>query len=144
MAIPNFENQVSAEQIFAGAPSSSQASSSAATREPVSQDHTNDSDMAATTAAAWASWRQIRESGTPESGALMIASSETAQHKSEESSSALPGSAAMAVAAGAETAPDDSISESDSEGIANIVDSVLADLRPKIFEEISRKMGKKK
>ena len=34
--------------------------------------------------------------------------------------------------------------ESDADGIASIVDSVLADLRPKIFEEITRKMGKKK
>jgi hypothetical protein len=51
----------------------------------------------------------------------------------------------MAVAAGAEKHPDESSasSESDAEGIASIVDSVLADLRPKIFEEISRKMGKK-
>jgi hypothetical protein len=52
----------------------------------------------------------------------------------------------MAVAAGAEKAPEESsaASPSDSEGIASIVDSVLADMRPKIFEEISRKMGKKK
>jgi hypothetical protein len=51
----------------------------------------------------------------------------------------------MAVAAGAEKLPEDaSPSESNPEDIANIVDSVLADLRPKIFEEISRKMGKKK
>jgi hypothetical protein len=52
----------------------------------------------------------------------------------------------MAVAAGAEKHPEESspASESDSEGIASIVDSVLADLRPRIFEEISRKMGKKK
>ena len=50
----------------------------------------------------------------------------------------------MAVAAGAEKRPDESSAASDSEGIASIVDSVLADLRPKIFEEISRKMGKKK
>jgi hypothetical protein len=28
--------------------------------------------------------------------------------------------------------------------IASIVDSMLADLRPKIVEEISRKLGKKK
>jgi hypothetical protein len=52
----------------------------------------------------------------------------------------------MAVAAGAEHNPEGASagSESDSEGIANIVDSVLADLRPKIVEEISRKLGKKK
>ena len=53
---------------------------------------------------------------------------------------------AMAVAAGAEKSPAEASTDSasDPEGIASIVDSVLADLRPKIFEEISRKMGKKK
>jgi hypothetical protein len=52
----------------------------------------------------------------------------------------------MAVAAGAERAPEEASSEpeSDSAEIASIVDSVLANLRPKIVEEISRKMGKKK
>jgi len=50
----------------------------------------------------------------------------------------------MAVAAGAEKTPESAASESDPAAIASIVDSVLADLRPKIFEEISRKMGKKK
>ncbi len=88
-----------------------------------------ESDEAANTAAAWASWRRIRESGE---------SKESAMQKSKEE--------AMAVAAGAEKSPGEGSAEaeSDPEAIANIVDSVLADLRPKIFEEISRKMGKKK
>jgi hypothetical protein len=50
----------------------------------------------------------------------------------------------MAVAAGAEKTPKVEEADSDPAAIASIVDSVLADLRPKIFEEISRKMGKKK
>jgi hypothetical protein len=49
----------------------------------------------------------------------------------------------MAVAAGAEKAPEGAHG-AESDDIAGIVDSVLADLRPKIVEEISRKMGKKK
>jgi CheY-like chemotaxis protein len=54
--------------------------------------------------------------------------------------------AAMAVAAGAEKSPEDvsASTESDSGEIASIVDSVLADLRPKIVAEISKKLGKKK
>jgi CheY-like chemotaxis protein len=87
-----------------------------------------DSDIAATTAAAWASWRRVRESGDPKSAA-----------------ESTPQDAARAVAAGAETAPDQNPAvNQDSGDIADIVDSVLADLRPKIVEEISRKMGKKK
>ena len=93
-----------------------------------------ESDIAATTAAAWASWRKIRESGSSHSG------------QPESSSQQKPDSddeAAMAVAAGAEKRPEDGSAESDPE-ISSIVDSVLADLRPKIVEEISRKLGKKK
>ena len=74
-------------------------------------------DFAATTAAAWASWHRIRESGND---------------------------AVKAVAAGAESNPTEVAAEGSSDpAIASIVDSVLADLRPKIVEEISRKLGKK-
>ena len=86
-----------------------------------------ESDIAATTAAAWANWRRIRESGD-----LKDAGQEG------ETSSASHNAAAMAAAVGAEKAPDD------GPEIASIVDSVLADLRPKIVEEISKKLKKKK
>lgn len=79
-----------------------------------------ESEIAANTAAAWASWRRIRETDGRDE-------------------------AAMAVAAGAEKAPEEASDDAEvSPEIANIVDTVLADLRPKIVEEISRKMGKKK
>ena len=84
-----------------------------------------ESDIATTTAAAWANWRRVRESG---------GTRPTAYEQD---------SAAMAAAAGADHNPDSSLSSSDTE-VASIVDSVLADLRPKIVEEISRKLGKKK
>ena len=121
-----FVNQIPAERA-----SESQASShteAAADGSPRVQDKASDS----TTAAAWASWRRIRESGNPKEAASQ---QETPQD-----------SAAMAVAAGAEKAPEDASadSESDPAEIASIVESVLANLRPKIVEEISRKMGKKK
>jgi len=99
-----------------------------------------ESDVVETTAAAWASWRRIRESGVAKD-----ASVESSQKEIEAAASGVPDAAVMAVAAGAEKHPEESsASESDPEGIASIVDSVLADLRPKIFEEISRKMAKKK
>ena len=91
-----------------------------------------ESDIAATTAAAWASWRKIREGG-PHSG----------QPKSSSQEKMDSDEAAMAVAAGAEKRPEEASADSDPE-ISSIVDSVLADLRPKIVEEISRKLGKKK
>jgi hypothetical protein len=95
-----------------------------------------ESEIAATTAAAWASWRRIRE--TDGKGAEHAAEKDSG-HTSEQDE------AAMAVAAGAEKAPEEGSDNSEiSPEIASIVDSVLADLRPKIVEEISRKLNKKK
>ena len=90
------------------------------------------------TAAAWASWRKIRETGGSKS-----ASADASLKESEES---VPqDKAAMAVAAGAESKPEEVAASFDSDPeIAGIVDSVLADMRPKIVEEIARKLGKKK
>ena len=106
-----------------------------------SREKNQESDIAATTAAAWASWRRIRESGDTKTPEPPVASAPMVQ--TEE-----PGSedkAAMAVAAGAERAPEDVSDSSEiSPEIASIVDNVLADIRPKIVEEISRKLGKKK
>jgi twitching motility two-component system response regulator PilH len=90
------------------------------------------------TAAAWATWRKIRETGGPKSAQ----SSETSEKESAES---LPRDrAAMAVAAGAEGKPEEATNFDADPEIASIVDSVLADMRPKIVEEIARKLGKKK
>ena len=86
-----------------------------------------EAEIAETTAAAWASWRRVREDKKSESGN---------KHDGDRDE------AAMAVAAGAEKSPE--AAEEETPEIASIVDSVLADLRPKIVEEISRKLGKKK
>ena len=52
---------------------------------------------------------------------------------------------AMAAAVGAERRPEDVSAGSETDpAIASIVDSVLNDLRPRIVEEISRKLGKRK
>ena len=91
------------------------------------------------TAAAWASWRKIRETGGSKSAPPVEASVKPAEESVPEDR------AAMAVAAGAESKPEEVASSFDSDPeIASIVDSVLADMRPKIVEEIARKLGKKK
>lgn len=98
-----------------------------------------ESEIAANTAAAWASWRKIRETGSPK--AVQAPESE----KEVEEAPISQDSAAMAVAVGAESSPEEVTSALDSDPeIASIVDSVLADMRPKIVEEIARKLGKKK
>ena len=90
------------------------------------------------TAAAWASWRKIRETG----GSKPASPAELSGKDPEES--APQDKAAMAVAAGAESTPEEVASLDSDPEIASIVDSVLADMRPKIVEEIARKLGKKK
>jgi len=96
-----------------------------------------ESEIAANTAAAWASWRRIRE--TDGNGA------ENGAEKESQHAGSAREEAAMAVAAGAEKAPEEGSGDAEvSPEIASIVDSVLADLRPKIVEEISRKLKKKK
>ena len=100
-----------------------------------------DSETLKNTAAAWASWRQIRDTGEAKPG--------TAEPVREEVNIPEPvptESAAMAVAAGAEqnvqepTAPP----SENPHDVASIVDSVLADLRPRLMAEITRKMSEKK
>jgi CheY-like chemotaxis protein len=94
-----------------------------------------ESEIADTTAAAWASWRRIRETGDAKSS----------PQQNPETESSPRDLAARAVAAGAEKAPEELSSANEEVGdIANIVDSVLADLRPKLMKEISRKMTEKK
>ena len=134
LVAPAFVHEVSAEGSSAGPMSSDLAPVPASEPAEGKAMPKHESDAAVTTAAAWASWRQIRDSGHP-----------TRTHNVAETTTS-EGTAAMAVAAGAEKTPEGASldAESDPAAIASIVDSVLADLRPRIFEEISRKMGKKK
>ena len=127
-------------------PVSAETAEPMATVEPTPRGTTDmakkEKEIAATTAAAWASWRRIRETGDSKNATAPPA---TPTKNEVVPESAPKDEAAMAVAAGAEKAPEDvSAAPEESPEIASIVDSVLADLRPKIVEEISRKLGKKK
>jgi CheY-like chemotaxis protein len=136
-ASPTFVNEIPAERISADQ-DSRQTQAAERNADGRGKMGEKESDAGTATAAAWADWRRVRESGDPK------AASEAPSQQQE--ASAPKDAAAMAVAAGAEKAPEEASAESESDpaAIASIVDSVLADLRPKIFEEISRKMGKKK
>jgi twitching motility two-component system response regulator PilH len=102
-----------------------------------------ESEVVKSTAAAWASWRQTRDS----SEAKREAVTEPNPSESETPKSTPEDSAAMAVAAGAEHVSQEVSADPPTENpddLASIVDSVLADLRPKLMAEISRKMSQKK
>ena len=99
-----------------------------------------DSEKVKSTAAAWASWRQIRDNR--KDGEAV-----PAQSKEFEVSEAEPADkAARAVAAGAEQIMQEAAAapNGDPVDVASIVESVLANLRPKLMEEITRKMAEKK
>jgi hypothetical protein len=83
-------------------------------------------------AAAWANWKQIRESVIGSQLSSQIA--ETVAELKESSSEAQPEPQADAASG----------TEEETSEISNIVDSVLADLKPKLMAEIAKKMGKEK
>jgi CheY-like chemotaxis protein len=83
-------------------------------------------------AAAWANWKQVRESVIGSQLSSQIA--ETVAEIKESSSETQPEPQANASSA----------TEEETSDISNIVDSVLADLKPKLMAEIARKMGKEK
>jgi hypothetical protein len=94
-----------------------------------------DSHADALRAAAWANWHQIRDSivgATPAAPADEDKEEPVADPKEPE---------AMAAAASAGSS---SSASAEAGAIANIVDSVLAELRPKIVEEITKKLGNEK
>jgi len=107
--------------------------------------HEGESQMAAATAAAWASWRQIRESiPGPKSQNMDESASEPALDSAPATAAN-----ALAVAAGAESSPVEvsaapGTASMNSQTVASIVDSLLAELRPRIVEEISRKLAAEK
>ena len=99
-----------------------------------------ESEAVKTTAAAWANWRQIRDTSK---GSEAV----QAEGKEFEAPESAPAEAARAVAAGAEEIAQESataVPSGNPADVASIVDSVLADLRPKLMAEISRKMAEKK
>ena len=108
-----------------------------------------DSETVKNTAAAWANWRQVHDSSQGNEVAETQAQ-EKEKAKEEEvdhPESTPPDTAARAVAAGAEQLLQEAAAaaqDGDQSNVASIVDSVLADLRPKLMEEINRKMSKKK
>jgi CheY-like chemotaxis protein len=100
-----------------------------------------DSETVKNTAAAWATWRQVHDSSQGNEVA------ETPAREVDLPESTPSDTAARAVAAGAEQLLQEAAAampDGDKSNVASIVDSVLADLRPKLLEEINRKMSKKK
>ena len=101
-----------------------------------SQDDT-DYKLDAANAAAWANWREIRDSiidSTPK----VVDGASTAFRDIQQEKPPVPELGAMAAAASSNGSS--SALATDPDTIASIVDSVLAELKPKLMEEIARKL----
>ena len=159
-SIPALPDQFASADIGPVQPSAG-ISSEAITTAPASaeRDATDrkDSHAEALRAAAWANWNQIRDSIV---GSTSVVAPDASKDKSDddgkddkskkheteamaprEEEFPLEDSDALAAAASAGIS---SSSAAEAGAIANIVDSVLAELRPKIVEEITRKLGNEK
>ena len=104
---------------------------------PAEVDHEHEAELA----AAWAHWRQIRETIANPQFTSQVADAAAAGYKEihQPESVALPSPDAPSAAG--ESSP---AAAADPSAIASIVDSVLAELKPKLVEEIARKLGKEK
>jgi CheY-like chemotaxis protein len=119
-------------------------------------DHQREAELA----AAWANWRQIRESIVGSKLTSQIADAAAAEFNQIQRENPSPAMSDPVVSepvvsepavlekdeVAAEPANDGSASASsaDSTAIASIVDSVLAELKPKLVEEIAKKMRNEK
>jgi hypothetical protein len=103
-------------------------------------------------AAAWANWKQVREGSNVPAESPTISSENAAQEMSqtETASSGFRDFRSEPATTVDTTDVDEEGSEETADGpedaaeVANIVDSVLADLKPKLMKEIAQKMGKGK
>jgi hypothetical protein len=118
--------------------------------------HQNQGDRQRETelAAAWQNWKQIRETIVGGQAELQSASSPAPQ--TANSAAPISGDASgdtMATSGfkdlresktAAQPVIESGEPEADESAIASIVDNMLADLKPKLMEEIARKMAKEK
>jgi CheY-like chemotaxis protein len=114
-------------------PAFADATATAASIEPRTNQGGTEQD--AELAAAWARWRQIRESVASPQFVSQVADVATAEieeaqrHQQEAAAASANGDAPAAAA------------QPSSDAIASIVDSVLAQLKPKLVEEIAKQLS---
>ena len=84
-------------------------------------------------AAAWESWKHIRESVVEPQLKSQVADAAAETHSPQAEQHSSP-----------QAESEDETGAQEEAGIASIVDSVLADLKPRLMAEISKKMGNEK
>ena len=119
-------------------PSSDETSSHEAFAEDHDKtDNRHETDLASANAAAWANWRQIRDTIVGSTSQTPDGVKATFKDlREEEPAAAQP----EAMAAAASSDGGSSAATSDPNAISSIVDNMLAELKPKLMEEIARKL----
>jgi len=146
-ATPTSAEQIAPEMKFEAAATAATASTDSVISIANTSEPKPDSETVKTTAAAWASWRQIRDTAKSSDGSENGGPENGNPEAAPQPSATTADTAALAVAAGAEQAlpePSSAAPTQNPNDVASIVDSVLAGLRPKLMEEITRKMAEKK
>jgi twitching motility two-component system response regulator PilH len=95
-------------------------------------------------AAAWQNWKQIRESFVSAQPQAPVAEAPAAEASTPQEEAPAPADPAEAEAETAEVEAAPSEAPGESTAIASIVDTMLAELRPKLVEEIAKKMNSEK
>jgi hypothetical protein len=133
-AVSSFRSIRATEAIFQPVAAPVDGSGAAASEVPANATPEREAELA----AAWAQWRQIRDSiGSPSQPSPAAETALAAEHTSGFKEIQRPAPAPPP----SNTASSEA---ADSASIASIVDSMLAELRPKLVEEIARKMGQEK
>jgi CheY-like chemotaxis protein len=146
--VPNFSSDpnLSSETVLPEQKFEPAISMATPSRKAVGEEDVAESETIKNTAAAWENWRQIRDTKVA-SGEISrdIERDRDNDTDKNEEVAAIAEAAAMAVAAGAEQAAQAVTGHTETPAdVASIVDSVLADLRPRLLAEISRKIAEKK
>ena len=129
---------------FAAAAAAGSASSVSAVASSTGEDEPQEYQAA----AAWQNWQSIREAVMSAQAAGGIIEKLTQNVEASPTSESVASSAAETAPAHMEAAPsvavptESAATDTDSEGLANIVDSVLAELKPKLMQEIAKKLKK--
>jgi CheY-like chemotaxis protein len=95
-------------------------------------------------AAAWQNWKQIRESFVSAQPPAPVAEMPAAEASTAQEEATTPAEPAETEAETTEVEAAPSEAPGESTAIASIVDSMLAELRPKLVEEIAKKMNSEK
>jgi hypothetical protein len=141
--IPSVSQQVAPEPeerngaTFAAAASASSSAVTVHQQNPLPEEDSEASHSEA--AAAWQNWQQIRDSVmTPQSASAI------AESVAEAAKAVVPVNAPSvpADALASDSKPESDAASVDREALASIVDSVLAELKPKLMQEIAKKLKK--